>query len=300
MDIVDDAMRQLSLRGRVVYRIERRGDWASELPDAGLFQLHCLLEGRCWYNTVDGDMPTGLSSGDVLVRPRGGPLSLQTLHHRHPEPMVNRFEYDTLPIGELRPRMLMLGVEIERIGGNTHPLISGLPETALVRRAHFAEAGIRQHAGFLIDQVFAESRQVESPILDRFVEVLMIQVMKAHYDTNEPSHGFIRGLRDPALRRAIAAIHQNPGFNWSLERLADVAGMSRSTFSRHFTQVTGIPAMHYLTLWRMHTALDQLKSGSTDIDHLAQTAGYLSTSAFQKAFKRIHGFTPSQAGLLAS
>ncbi len=299
MDIVDDVMRQFSLRGRLVYRLERRGDWACELPEAGLFQLHCLLEGRCWYRTGDDSMPTGLSSGDVLVRPRGGPLSLLTLHHHHPEPMGNRFEYGSAPTDELRPRVLILGVEVERIDGSTHPLISGLPEATLVRRARFAEAGTRQHAGFFIDQVFADGRQVESPILDRFVEVLMIQVIKAHYDTDEPSHGFIRALRDPALRHAITAIHENPGFNWSLERLADVAGMSRSTFSRHFTQVTGIPAMHYLTLWRMHTALGQLKSGSTDLDRLAHTAGYLSTSAFQKAFKRVHGFTPSQAGFVA-
>ena len=300
MDIVDDVMRQLSLRGRGAYRLERRGDWACELPGAGLFQLHCLLEGQCWYRTNQHGTPANLVSGDVLVRPRGGPVSLHTAENRYPERIGYRFDVESADINIVRPRVLILGVEVERVGDNHHPLISGLPEATLVKRMHFAHAGTRQHAGFLIDQVYSESHETESSILDRLVEILMIQVIKAHYDTAEPRHCFIRALRDPALRRAITAIHENPGFNWSLERLAAVSGMSRSTFSRHFTQVTGIPAMHYLTLWRMHTALGQLQSGSTDLERLAHTAGYLSTSAFQKAFKRVHGFTPSQASFAAS
>jgi AraC-like DNA-binding protein len=91
------------------------------------------------------------------------------------------------------------------------------------------------------------------------------------------------------------AIHENPGRNWSLEHLAEVACLSRSTFSRQFTEITGIPAMHYLTLWRMHTAPTRLKAGNRDLQCVAREVGYLSAAAFQKAFKRVHGFTPTQA-----
>lgn len=297
MDIVDNILRHLHIQSRVTYRLEEGGHWGYRLIGGGQFQLHCVLEGRCRYLTEGAPEWFELSAGDVLILPRGGTASIQddSSHQR----ALNEHDLRQGFAGNGRrtqaPRVIVLGGTLEFAGQTHHPLISGLPDVTLVRRSDLLRTGTKRHAGFMIDIALSDYRDTSSPILDRLFEILLIQVIKAHYASAGPAYRFMAALHDRAINRAITAIHENPGHNWSLERLAEAAGLSRSTFSRQFTELTGIPAMHYLTLWRMHTALTRLKAGNRDLESVAHEAGYLSPAAFQKAFKRVHGFTPTQA-----
>jgi len=296
MDIVDDILRHLHIRSRVTYRLEEAGYWGHRLVDDGQFQLHCVLAGRCQYQRKGAKERFELSAGDVLLLPRGGPASVQDISGRQPR----RTEHDLR--GGLTcdghqaqaPRVIVLGGMLELGGQTRHPLISGLPDVTLVRNTELLQTGTRKHAGFMIDTILTDAHETSPSILDRLFEILLIQVIGALHASAGPAYRFMAALQDRGINRAITAIHENPGHNWSVERLAEVASLSRSTFSKQFTELTGIPAMHYLTLWRMHKALSRLKAGHRDLDSVAHEVGYLSAAAFQKAFKRIHGFTPSQ------
>ena len=96
------------------------------------------------------------------------------------------------------------------------------------------------------------------------------------------------------MSAAIASIHDNPGYSWTLEGLAERAGMSRSTFAQRFKATVGTTPMEYLTRWRMMLAGDRLKGSGDSIFAIASSLGYGSESAFGKAFRRVMGCSPRQ------
>lgn len=93
---------------------------------------------------------------------------------------------------------------------------------------------------------------------------------------------------------AIGAIHEDPAHRWTLQELAARAGMSRSSFALRFRETVGVPAMDYLTRWRMLLASDRLENSDDPISAIATSLGYESESAFSTAFKRVIGRSPRQ------
>ena len=96
------------------------------------------------------------------------------------------------------------------------------------------------------------------------------------------------------MRAVIGAMHAEPGRKWTLETLAKVAGLSRSSFAVRFKETVGEPAMDYLTRWRMIVASDRLANAGMSIAVVAPLVGYGSESAFGAAFKRVMGYSPRQ------
>jgi AraC-like DNA-binding protein len=92
---------------------------------------------------------------------------------------------------------------------------------------------------------------------------------------------------------AIASMHNDPGYPWTLQSLAERAGMSRSVFALLFREAVGATPMEYLTYWRMLLAADRLKNSSDGLSAIAQSLGYESESAFGKA-RRVMGWSPRQ------
>lgn len=297
MDIVDDVMQLLRVRHRASYRICRGGDWARRIDADALFHFHCLLQGRCFFRQATETGWRAMHAGDVLVLPRGAATRLKGTCCGPAQPTEVRLPLGFVADGRQHggQRLLLLGAEVELAGETLHPLITGLPDATLIPHAAFARTGTRRHAGYLVDQMLPHGPAAQAAVLDRLVEILLIQVIWAYQAVAGQTFRFMEALQDPCLRRTIVAIHRHPGHNWSLDRLARVAQLSRSVFSRRFTDRVGIAAMHYLTLWRMQTAIHQLRAGQTCTETIARSLGYRSTEAFSKAFKRVHGVTPVQA-----
>jgi AraC-like DNA-binding protein len=108
----------------------------------------------------------------------------------------------------------------------------------------------------------------------------------------EANQGWIGALKDPKLSKALAAIHAHPESSWTVERLAEQAGMSRSGFSARFTEVIGISAKQYLTEWRMNLARMKISQTQVTLADLAEQLGYQSEAAFSRAYKRVFGVPP--------
>ena len=96
------------------------------------------------------------------------------------------------------------------------------------------------------------------------------------------------------MSAAITCMHDNPAHCWTLQKLAERAGMSRSTFALKFKQTVGESPMEYLTRWRMLLAGDKLVNSSDPISIISLSLGYESESAFSTAFKRVMGCSPRQ------
>ena len=118
-------------------------------------------------------------------------------------------------------------------------------------------------------------------------ELMFLEVVR-RYIAGLPAHdtGWLAGLRDPAVGRALALIHARPAHPWTLETLAAESGLSRSALAERFADLVGEPPMQYLTRWRLTLAAAALRSSGRAIAQVAEEYGYESESAFNRAFKR--------------
>jgi len=109
----------------------------------------------------------------------------------------------------------------------------------------------------------------------------------------EESRGWLGGLRDRHIGRALSLMHGQPTRDWTLDQLAKEAGLSRSSFAERFTDYVGIPPMQYLQKWRLQIAAARLRDGDANIATIAADVGYESEAAFSRAFKRVIGVPPA-------
>jgi AraC-like DNA-binding protein len=105
--------------------------------------------------------------------------------------------------------------------------------------------------------------------------------------------GWLAGLRDPTVGKALALIHSRPSFNWTIDGLARQCGTSRTVMAERFVQFVGVPPMHYLANWRMQVASEMLNRGNLNMATIAAEIGYESEAAFSRAFKKMMGLPPS-------
>lgn len=122
---------------------------------------------------------------------------------------------------------------------------------------------------------------------------MFIEVVRLHLEEIGPDQtGWLAGLRDEQVGRALALLHTKTSYSWTLEELAQEAGLSRSTFAERFNQLVGRPPMQYLAQWRMQVAAALLSRGDSTVADVAAKVGYESEAAFSRTFKRLVGVPP--------
>jgi len=178
-------------------------------------------------------------------------------------------------------------------GGAYNPLARALPALVAIPLARVP--GLEM----ALELLFSEVDQVrcgQRLLVDRMFEVVVIQLMRWLLDHPQEAGvqpGFITGLSDPRLARALVAMHDAPGENWSLERMAGCAGMSRTAFANRFREVVGQTPADYLGDWRMALAQGRLRAGQP-IKLLAEELGYANPSALSRAFAAKVGMSPRE------
>jgi AraC-like DNA-binding protein len=150
----------------------------------------------------------------------------------------------------------------------------------------------------LIEFAMSESRGRQAGsdvVLLRLAELIFVVVLRRHLAKLPPDHtGWLAGLWDPAVGRALALMHRRADHPWTLATLATGAGLSRSTLAERFGHLVGLPPMQYLARWRMQNAARLLRDGDTKISAIAAQVGYESEAAFCRAFTRLVGVSPAR------
>ena len=124
-------------------------------------------------------------------------------------------------------------------------------------------------------------------------DIIVIQAIRHWIETSpDASSGWLGALKDPKIGKALAVIHAHPEEAWTVDQLAQQAGMSRSGFSARFTQVIGTSVKQYLTEWRMNLARVKIMQSPISLVELAEELGYKSEAAFSRAYKRVFGVPP--------
>ncbi|EAQ67750.1 transcriptional regulator AraC family protein [Marinomonas sp. MED121] len=131
-------------------------------------------------------------------------------------------------------------------------------------------------------------------VSERLAEALLVQFLRLLMQQKRLPFGLLAALSDDKLARAIVAIHDQPAQAWTVERLAQQAGMSRTAFNNAFRDKLGHTPLEYVTLWRMRLANQKLRQGQHNLAALSLELGYQSETAFRRAFKKNLGFAPGQ------
>ncbi|WP_312707126.1 AraC family transcriptional regulator [Stenotrophomonas sp.] len=243
----------------------------------------------CGINTLQGEDEVG-----QLHLVRRGPLQVshgqQTLQIDapslllYPRPMPHRFHTDPQHGAD----MACANLSFE--GGRLNPISAALPDVLCMPLADLHGGGTA--LDLLFEEAF-EQRCGRAAMVNRLFEVVMIQVLRQLMESGDMRGGLFAGLGHPRLRLALVAMHEAPAQAWTLETLADVAGMSRSVFAASFRQAMGTTPGHYLQGWRVGLAQQALRQGRP-LKIIADEVGYGSEAALSRAFKAHTGQSPRQ------
>lgn len=175
-----------------------------------------------------------------------------------------------------------------------NPLLAALPRLLHVRR----EAGSPGDSlDQLLDFTVAESREKRAGgecVRLRLSELMFVEVVRRHLESLPVEQtGWLAGLRDETIGRALGLLHERPAQAWTLESLARETGLSRSALADRFSHFVGQPPMQYLTSWRLQLAARLLADSTAKVASVALEVGYESEAAFSRAFKKATGVPPA-------
>jgi AraC-like DNA-binding protein len=174
-----------------------------------------------------------------------------------------------------------------------NPLLAALPRVLHARVVEGGGGALRTFIDAAVREAGARRPGGES-VLARLSELMFVEVVRSHLEALPAGGtGWLAGLRDEYVGRALALLHQRPEHPWTLEELARGVALSRSSLAERFTQLVGQPPMQYLARWRMQVAAGLLSRGSASVAQVADEVGYASEAAFSRAFKKTVGVPPA-------
>lgn len=199
-------------------------------------------------------------------------------------PLQHRFQTDPLNGADL----VCASMHFEHKAFN--PISFALPERFICPISSFR--GADTLLSLLFSEAFDE-KPGRQEVLDRLFEVLLIDLLRIVMAQKDAQPGLFRSLVHPQLGKALTAIHEDPTQDWTLDSLAQLAGMSRSSFASAFKSEVGDSPGNYLTRWRMTLAQALIREG-VSLKLVAERVGYSSQAGFLKAFKSAIGESPSE------
>jgi AraC-like DNA-binding protein len=290
MSPLEDVLAIAGVRGSMAAPIsagERWGLLLDAVPDAA---FHAVTEGVA-YLTIPDEPTLRMMPGDVALLPHGSAHAFASDRDVPLEPF-DRLAYvqarqpgEVLEIGKHPAGTQVLCAFYSHNATTNTPLFALLPDIVYVP----AGAGDGQIAGTirLLAGELSRPGMASSTILDRLIDILLIQVLRQWLQTSTFTEAsWLRGMTDPVVEAALSAIHADPARNWDLNELAAMAHVSRATLSRKFTSLVGVSPAAYLTSWRMDLAAQRLRETEESAQDIAHAVGYTSEFAFSRAFSR--------------
>jgi AraC-like DNA-binding protein len=296
MDPLSDILSHLRPNSYGFRGLDAGGAWALAFARDDGVKCYAIQSGSCWLSIEGAAEPMLLAAGDFVLLPGSEGYRIYSGAEASP---IDAFDFfPKIPAGETA--VLNGGGGVSGVGGyfsfegmHAELLLGMLPPVVHIR-AEANKAALR----WSIERLMRELREPQpgsALIAEHLAQAMLIEALRLHLaEHSHHSTGWLFALADRRMRAVIAAMHAEPGRKWTLEALARVAGMSRSSFAVRFKDTVGEPAMDYLTRWRMIVAADRLTNGGMSIAVVAPTVGYESQSAFGTAFKRVIGYSPRQ------
>jgi AraC-like DNA-binding protein len=312
MDVLSDVLRAVRLTGAIFFSVEANAPWVAATPPAvkiagsvmpeaeHVIMFHAVTHGACWFELEEtNESALRLVAGDIVVLPKGQAHVFCSAPGMRARPNLGLYNRPTD-----QPLPFMIGLD-KADGESTHfvcgylgcdarpfnPILSGLPP---VLHAHAAEGtGYLNQLIALATEETSARRAGGEIVLAKLAELMFVEIVRRYIDML-PAHAstWLAGLRDPHVSKALHVIHARPAEQWTLERLAQEAGLSRSVFAGRFAHFVHDTPLQYLTRWRMQLATRLLEGPGIGLAQVASDVGYESEAAFNRAFKKCVGVPP--------
>jgi AraC-like DNA-binding protein len=300
MDVLADVLSVTRMGTTVVAQAELVPPWGLQIDPVAEAHVHVVQRGNCWLRTTSEPGYIHLGSGD-LVLIRGGvghsicddPKTTPAPYKQVLETMPRRLA--SFPKSRAHETTLVFCAKYLFQAAGPHPLTALLPPLIHLP-AHEAERHVQlQLLLQLLRCEAADAGNGTELVVPRLVDSLLVYTLRAWLE-GQPAGagGWFGALRDPAIAKALALIHEQPQKPWSVASLARQVAHSRPTFARRFAELVGETPVAYLTRWRMCLATKLLTETELSLEEVAARIGYETAAAFSKAFRRTYGDAPGR------
>lgn len=313
MDVLSEVLKGLTLDGAVFFNGEFSKPWCAHEPDActmasyipsrpkNVIIFHLITHGQGYVRTQEDGRTLPFGAGDIIIFPQG---HAHILGNGPPVPPIDSS-------AEVR-KVLAEGRMISQFGGGGEltkvicgyltynvqlgqVFLAGLPP---IIKVHIRDSPSGQwlESTFQYSVDHAESGGPGSTaVIAKLSEVLFVETFRLYITKLPPTQtGWLAGVRDPAVGKALALLHQQPSHPWTIASLAEAVGLSRSVLAERFQHYLSDTPIGYLTRWRMQLAAQVLTSSSKSVAEVADEVGYESEPSFNRAFKREFGVPPAR------
>ena len=309
-DLLSDLLNSMHLAGMVLFRTEFREPWSVITPDScqlarvlpfrteHIIPFHVIATGGCWLELPERQK-VWLREGDVVLLPYGD-------SHR----LGGKETTASVQISQLLPRTSGGEIPVVEYGGGGavtgiicgflqcdellfHPILRHLPVLLHVSPDTTPDdawlaATIRHTAVEAI-----RPRPGSRSMLPRLTELMFVEILRKYmHGLSVNEVGWFAAFKDPVIGAALKRLHADPMQDWSVDKLAQQVGVSRTVLAERFKHFLKQPPMQYLSQWRLQLAALHLKSSKLPIKTIADRSGYESEAAFSRAFKRYFGLPP--------
>jgi AraC-like DNA-binding protein len=313
MDVLSEVLKAVKLDGAVFFHGEFSAPWCARQPDGRsmasylssssthIIIFHLLTEGRGYARIEENGRPVSLSPGDIIIFPHG---DAHLMGNGPPVTPVNSAEQLQQVLAERRILSQFGG------GGELTKLICGymacdsqLSRLFLSGLPALLKINVRDSpSGKWLEDTLrysVEHADASSPgstaVVAKLSEALFADTLRRYIEKLPASQtGWLAGVRDPEVGKALALLHKRPAHPWTIASLADEVGLSRSVLAERFRHYLSDTPMGYLTRWRLQLAAQLLTSTSKSVAEVAGEVGYESEPSFNRAFKREFGLPPAR------
>ena len=319
MDPITVIFRTMHVTAFGLHRLEATAPWGvkqekqteekvtpadKKMSPTDLAHFAMLSRGNCWLSVEGVPDPIPLTGGDCFLLARGTLIVLRdsprtrpkwSFHEIGAKANNNVAHYG----GGGAPTTIVCGsLSFDR--ASLKPITQLLPTFILIKAEQARTLALHDTIRAMAAEM-AEQVPGSEIVANRLAEVLFIQILRAHIAAQperntgpERNKGWLRAVFDPQIGTALSAIHDRVNTPWTVESLAEAAGMSRSAFAARFKELLGQTPLEYLTEWRMQKAMQLLEQRDKKLIDVARLVGYESDAAFSKAFKRVVGANPCE------
>ena len=296
-DTLSDVLMKMRLKSTSAGILSAAGKWAIEYPPFEGFKLQVVLEGERYYIGEGKSKVIHVKAGDCVLMTGKKPMvvgtDLNVKKRIQMEDLLKTKNGGAMTING-GGDMLSIGTYFEFEGHLPKVLFEGLPACIHVD-GNSDQAAILRWSLERFKAEFFGKNPGRALILNRLTPIMLLQILRIYLGTSDKKQqNWLMAISDPQLSKVFDKMHLQYQHPWSLESLADVAGLSRSGFALAFKKKVGISPLDYLTNWRMQIACDLLRTEGQTVASVAEAIGYESESAFSVAFKRVIKSRPGQ------
>lgn len=314
MDALSEILSGIRLSGSAFFDVALTAPWSVQTPTAAeiakrlapgavrIIPYHLIVDGACSLRLGDGS-PLAVEAREVICFPHGDVHRLASSADLEPtiptEAIVAMTHADevvpvTLGGGGTTTRFVCGFFACARALSDR--IVTPLPRVLKFRIRDDSPAMLLPNA---VREARSGSERAARPgahaVLCKLSELLFVEAVRSYVDTlDDSAGGWLVALKDRHVSAALALMHGQPSRPWTLEMLAEHIGASRSILGERFARLMGQAPMQYLSQWRLHLAADALASTDTAAKRIASDAGFGSTAAFSRAFKREFGVPPAR------